>query len=940
MGSSPNHLSGNGTARRWSGPRFGAAVFVVVAGCYALGAQLAWTSFGAQTTFAFFPPAGITVAALLLLQRRWWWVVLVAAASAELAVDIHHGASSSATLLYIAANTVEPVVGAALTLRWAGPSFDLLERRSVYAFLAGACLVGPLVGGMFGIAARMLEGSATSAIELLAHWCAGDGVSALVVGAPLVILGQHQSAVVRHALDFIVLSALMVGGTILAFLTGLPPVIVALPLLAWAAYRVGVLGVLVAGGLFALVTNYLSGAGYGPVANLDMSEAARVTITQAYIATIVLLAWLISLEATESAVAARDREVAERERDRSSMRAAAAALGNELADLSTLEDVLDRVGSAVQHQLVAAWTSVNLLSADGQYYDTARGLSDEIRRVTTRWPAAVRAPGPVAARTGTPVLIEDGKALRDHYPVVVGIADLTRTEAMAALPLATETGRIGYLAVGWEEPRHFTDSEREYLGATAEVLGRALERVRLTQQREQARQRAEHSAQQHARARHRAETLSDFAAALSSALRPEDVAAAVLEHVRPTLECDAMALGLVGEQRTKVRWLVIDGLPDVPLDEVPTLPLDGDTAVAEALRTGLPIALDDVSRHGALHPSRSDAVRGFVERTGAESFVVWPLSTNATARPLGVLSAFWRTHHAVDEIERSFIGTVATLIAQALIRAQAFIDEEAVAASMQRAVIPTHSPHVDEFEIGAFYRPATRRGFVGGDWYDAVSLPKGRVLFCVGDVVGHGIAAAQDMVQLRNAARAFAMEGHGPARILTELSNVTEHATLGGLATMVLAVWEPVTRELVVASAGHPPPLLRRAGQEACRDTHAAVPAAGEQHADVAEPARPRVQRVLPPAAPPLGVSHTDLPYLEKALSLEADDVLVMFTDGLVERRGENIDDGIDRLVEGVADWSFAADCQDNSLAIVDHCLRTGEQVDDVCLLALRHQPA
>lgn len=130
--------------------------------------------------------------------------------------------------------------------------------------------------------------------------------------------------------------------------------------------------------------------------------------------------------------------------------------------------------------------------------------------------------------------------------------------------------------------------------------------------------------------------------------------------------------------------------------------------------------------------------------------------------------------------------------------------------AIHRSVGPHKADKAGPFLVGSCYRQSGVSGLVGGDWFDTFELPKGRVMFVVGDVVGHGVDAMEDMAQLRLASRAFASEGHGPSRILTELDVFTKNATSGRCATMIVAVYDPTDQSLTLASAGHPPPLRRR----------------------------------------------------------------------------------------------------------------------------------
>src|SRR5690606_24269036 len=128
---------------------------------------------------------------------------------------------------------------------------------------------------------------------------------------------------------------------------------------------------------------------------------------------------------------------------------------------------------------------------------------------------------------------------------------------------------------------------------------------------------------------------------------------------------------------------------------------------------------------------------------------------------------------------------------QALVRARVYADEHARAAVLQAAVLPTSPAEIPGLEVAVSYEPADDVQGLGGDWYDVLEIRSGRTYFAVGDVVGHGLPAVEDMAQLRSAGRALALQGLSPARVLAELNAFTRHASNGKFATMNVAVFDP-----------------------------------------------------------------------------------------------------------------------------------------------------
>jgi serine phosphatase RsbU (regulator of sigma subunit) len=238
-----------------------------------------------------------------------------------------------------------------------------------------------------------------------------------------------------------------------------------------------------------------------------------------------------------------------------------------------------------------------------------------------------------------------------------------------------------------------------------------------------------------------------------------------------------------------------------------------------------------------------------------------------------------------------------------------YADEHAIAAVLQRAVMPATAAVIPGLEIGASYRQAGTTQQIGGDWYDALALPGQRAYLAVGDVVGHGLTAAEDMTQLRNAGRTLAIAGYQPAGILDELARVTDWATSGKFATMAAVIIEPDGSLVTYATAGHPPILVRRA--------------------------KTGTVEILPAAGGPALCLPGGLPrYTEGRAGLGVGDIMLMYTDGLIERRGEDLEEGMTRVAERLRAWPPGAPLGSLCDQLIA-CLGTEPQLDDMCVLAV-----
>ncbi|MFD4548785.1 SpoIIE family protein phosphatase [Streptomyces sp. NPDC058466] len=225
---------------------------------------------------------------------------------------------------------------------------------------------------------------------------------------------------------------------------------------------------------------------------------------------------------------------------------------------------------------------------------------------------------------------------------------------------------------------------------------------------------------------------------------------------------------------------------------------------------------------------------------------------------------------------------------------------------LQHAIMPpTQAPlQAPGLEVAVRYRPAETEQLVGGDWYDAVVLPSRLVLLCVGDVAGHGIEAATSMVVLRNALRGLAVTGAGPGQLLTWLNIVAHHLTGGVTATAVCGLYDPRRRTLRWARAGHLAPVLVRGAE------------AGSL---------PLLKGMLLGAVP-------EAKFEEDEVQLAVGDTLLMYTDGLVERRDRSLEESLSQLLSAARTTSSTLDHQLDRLLTYSR----SDTDDDTCIVGIQ----
>ena len=329
-------------------------------------------------------------------------------------------------------------------------------------------------------------------------------------------------------------------------------------------------------------------------------------------------------------------------------------------------------------------------------------------------------------------------------------------------------------------------------------------------------------------------------------------------------------------------------------------------------------------------PARADVLRrhpdcaDFCERTGTHAAVVLPLRLDDLDAALWLS---WPEPRAFGRSDLELLEAFAAQCAQALARVRAHAREQVayeqvhrLAETLQRSLL-TEPPRVPHLELAVRYLPAAEQAQVGGDWYDAFLLPDTTTVLVIGDVTGHDGAAAATMAQVRNVLRGVAQSVlEPPATVLRALDRSLSHLAVDSLATAVLLTVEPPdaaahpgARGLVVrwSNAGHPPPVLLRAdGSTALLDTV------------------PDLLLGLDPTTARTDHEHR----------LGEGDTVLLYTDGLVERRGVSIDTGLGWLCRRAADLSHLP-LEKLCDALLAELAEAGGTEDDVALLALRAHP-
>ncbi|WP_141726601.1 PP2C family protein-serine/threonine phosphatase, partial [Actinacidiphila rubida] len=301
---------------------------------------------------------------------------------------------------------------------------------------------------------------------------------------------------------------------------------------------------------------------------------------------------------------------------------------------------------------------------------------------------------------------------------------------------------------------------------------------------------------------------------------------------------------------------------------------------------------------------------------GVTSLLALPLRAHGVVLGLLVVSRT-RRREPFDHDDLALAGELADRAGAALDNARLYVREREGALTLQRSLLPQTVPEPPGVAIAFRYVPGSSGAEVGGDWFDVIPLAGGRLAFVVGDVMGHGLGAAATMGRLRTAVRTLAGLDMPPDELLRRVNELGDDLASGSvegwMATAVYAVYDPSTRRCTLAQAGHVPPVLV---EPAPRDD---------------DPAAYTARLLQLPTGVPLGVGGVRFESAEFEVPDGA--VLVLYTDGLVEARGHDITDGLERLRRTLSrPLHSLEDACDDLLAIME----PGREPDDVALLMAR----
>ncbi|MEZ3177936.1 SpoIIE family protein phosphatase [Streptomyces pimonensis] len=396
-------------------------------------------------------------------------------------------------------------------------------------------------------------------------------------------------------------------------------------------------------------------------------------------------------------------------------------------------------------------------------------------------------------------------------------------------------------------------------------------------------------------------------AALAHARTVQDVIDVLKDtHGLAHLGATSLVVGLLEAGRIR---LIAEGPEGSLIPGTEVTGIDEPYPMSEAVRTLSPCFIDSPEEFAERYPQLWQGLTGL----DITSAAYLPLIVQA--RPIGAMGLLYSDRHGFSAEERNILIALGSSISQSMQRAMFYEQEMDLARGLQQAMLPRTIPSVPGADLAVRYRAATVGGSlgrdIGGDWYDLIPLPGGRVGAVIGDVQGHDTHAAAVMGQLRIVLRAYAAEGHAPATVMARASVFLDELDTDRFATCLYAEVDLSTGVLQVVRAGHLDPLVRRT-DGSCR-------------------------RVPVPGGLPLGLSAEfgRLDYPVGTMELDPGDTLLLCTDGLVEQPGADLDDGMETLSVLIAVGP------DDVRDLADRLIDVAEERDggdDVALLLLRRR--
>ena len=538
--------------------------------------------------------------------------------------------------------------------------------------------------------------------------------------------------------------------------------------------------------------------------------------------------------------------------------------------------------------------AVGVVDPDGEHVELigATGHSATGLAGWDRFPVAAEVPMSVAIRTGESIWIESAEELERRFPALQ--SESVRFRALAVVPLTVEGSILGSLSLSFAEPRRSDPETDAFLSAVAGQAADALERTRLRE--------AER------RTTGRLAFLAEASELLSESLSLETTLAQLaeltvdriadwctIELIDPEGRVGPSTVAHKDPERLELAKTLRERYPPDP---------EAERGAAKVLRTGAAELHAEISDE-LLEAVAQDAEHlRLMRELGMRSVIAAPLT--ARGRILGAMTVVSaESGHDYGPGEVRLVSDLARRAALAIDNSLLFEREHEAAVTLQRSLLPQSLPEVGGLRLATRYEPAAAGLEVGGDWYEVVLREDGQVGVTIGDVAGRGIRAASVMGHVRQALRAYVLEGHGPGEAVGRLNRLMRESERPEMVTLFHLLLDPASGEATYVRAGHPPAVILRDNGD--------------------------TETLMGEGAVPVGILD-DPAYPSNPVRIPPRSLLLLYTDGLIERRSHDLDVGLARLRRLLAEGPRDAE---GCLDWLAEQLRADEVPDDVAMLAV-----
>ena len=521
------------------------------------------------------------------------------------------------------------------------------------------------------------------------------------------------------------------------------------------------------------------------------------------------------------------------------------------------------------------------------------GYSEEGLDGWRRFPVSAELPMSVAIRTSEPVFSTSEQDLLERFPPLEGSE--VRFAALAVLPLEVEGRPMGSVAFSFREPRQFTHEERAFMTAIVQQAAYTLGRASLFEAERLGRQQLSFLARA-------SELLNQSLDAdqtlhrLAFLIVPEIADWCAVDRVEPDGGLRRVVTAHVDPAKVKLAEELDERFPADP---------ESPRGVHEVIRSGEAQHYPAIGEEMLAEGARSQEHLELLREIGMSSAMVLPLL--ARGRTLGAITMVTaESGRSYGDEDLELARDLARRAALAVDTSVLYQREHEAALTLQRALLPTDLPKIEGAELAARYLPAEAGMEVGGDWYDVIEPKPGCVAVVIGDVAGRGVEAAAVMGRLAMTLRAYVADGRDPDAAVGGLDQLMKTLQQPQMATLLHLNLDLESNTAKFVRAGHPPALLRRTDGE--------------------------IVELVGNGSPPLGLVE-GAEFTMAEVDVPPGSMLLLYTDGLIERRGSDLNEGLDRLKLALRT------APDDPAAVVNElpaALDAERLPDDVALLALR----